>query len=381
MAKAQARARARRSGNIDALSLPSVSPALRVGVIGGGAFAEVAHLPGLAAHPAARVVVVCSRRRERALALAERFGVPETSDDWAAVCARPDLDAVSIATANAEHRGPALLALAQGKHVFCEKPLATSVAGAEEMARAAAASGRVAQVAFTYRYLYGVQELRRRLLAGEVGEPVVFRAHHEYWNTLHPESAITWRERRGTGGGVLYDTGSHLFDLARFLCGEIAAVRGSLLRVPRERRDERTGETAAVESDDLASAELRFQSGAAGHWQASRVTPARGPAHVQVLGAGGVLEASLSRGRFDALRRASPTRAGFEERWEELPLPAAAGDGQAHALPRLLASFVDACLRGRLAPGDASFADGLAAQRALAAVERSAERGWVELAV
>jgi predicted dehydrogenase len=353
---------------------------LRVAVIGAGSFAEAGHLPGLVAHPRAEVVALCTRRPERGRELAARFAVPEVVADWAEVCARRDLDAVTICTANDEHRDAALAALAHGKHVLCEKPLAASVGAAEEMARAAAASGRVHVVAFTYRYLYGVRELRRRVRAGEVGEPALFRAHHEYWSTLHPQSTITWRERRPAArGGVLHDTGSHLFDLARFLVGDLAAVRGATLRVPRRRRDASTGELAEVETEDLAAAWMRFAGGAGGHWQASRVTPARAPAVVQILGEEGLLEAQLSRGRFDALRRARPSPSGRGEEWEELPLPPAAGDGEAHALPLMMAAFVDACLAGAAATDDATFADGLAVQRALAAVEVSAGAGWVSL--
>src|SRR6185436_12207854 len=135
-------------------------------VIGAGAFAEACHLPGLQAHPGAEVVALCSRRRERAEALAARFGVPRVETDLAAAIARDEVDAVSICTPNDAHREAALLAFAHGKHVFCEKPLGLTVEEAEEMTRAALASGRVHQVAFTYRFLHGIEELRRRLQAG-----------------------------------------------------------------------------------------------------------------------------------------------------------------------------------------------------------------------
>jgi predicted dehydrogenase len=361
-----------------------MSQRLRVGVVGAGAFAEAGHLPGLAAHPRVELVAICSRRPARGRALAERFGVAEVVGDWASLCARPDLDAVTLCTAPDEHHRAALAALASGKHVLCEKPLATSVAEAEEMAAAAARSGRVHAVAFTYRYLHGVQELRRRLRAGEIGEPLLLRAQHDSWNTLHPEASVTWRETRaGSGGGVLGDTGTHLFDLGRFLLGELAAVRGFTLRAPRRRRDAWTGEMAAVVTEDVAGAEMRFRSGASGVWQASRVAPSRAGNHVQVLGSEGVLEASLSRGRHDALRRARPSPQGWSESWEVLPLPAAAAPdlraGGAHAVTRMMASFVDACLAGRPGPEDATFADGLAVERALAAVEASADSGWVDV--
>ncbi|HEX4964412.1 MAG TPA: Gfo/Idh/MocA family oxidoreductase [Thermoanaerobaculia bacterium] len=332
---------------------------LRFGVIGAGAFAEACHVPGLQSHPQAEVVAICGRRRERAEALAGRFGIPAVHDDPAELLEREDLDGVTLCTPNAAHREQALLAFARGKHVFCEKPLGLSVAEAEEMARAAAVSGRVNQVAFSYRYLYGVEELRRRVQAGDAGEPFLFRAHHEYWDGLR---ASGWRELKGpSGGGVLYDLGSHFFDLARHLLGPVEDVKADLQLLPRP----------GVETDDLAMAWFRFASGAHGHWHASRITPPRAQNYVQVVGREGALEALLSRGALDALRIATPGKAG----WEDLPLPEEARDGKPHALGRMMRSFVDACLRGGIGEGDASFEDGLAVQGDLRAAEESVGNG------
>ena len=347
---------------------------LRFGVIGAGAFAEACHIPGLLSHPRAEVAAVCGRRLERTQKLAGRFGIPEVCTDPGELCARHDLDGIAICTPNAAHREQALLAFAGGKHVFCEKPLGLSVAEAEEMVCAAEASGRIHQVAFTYRYLYGIGELRRRVRAGDVGEPYLFRAHHEYWDGLRPGASIGWRELRApAGGGVLYDSGSHFFDLARFILGPIAAVKAALQFLPRQAIEAASSEPRNVETDDIASAWFRHASGVRGQWYASRITPPRAENYVQVVGTEGTLEALLSRGRLDALRAARPGMAG----WEELPLPEEAHDGQAHALGRMMRSFVDACLRGSLGEGDASFHDGLAAQRAITAAEESDGVGWV----
>jgi len=349
---------------------------LRCLVIGAGAFAEACHLPGLQAHPGAEVVALCSRRRERAEALAARFGVPRVETDLAAAIARDEVDAVSICTPNDAHREAALLAFAHGKHVFCEKPLGLTVVEAEEMTRAALASGRVHQVAFTYRFLHGIEELRRRLQAGEVGEPYLFRGHHEFWDGMKPGAAIGWRELQGpAGGGVLWDSGSHLFDLARFLLGPIAAVQATTQRVPREAVEARSGERRAVETDDLAMAWLRFASGVRGHWHASRITPTREVGFVQVVGSAGALEAKLSRGWADGVR----TVAAGEKEMRELPLPDESRDGKPHALPRMMARFVDACRAGTSAPADATFEDGLAAQRLLAAAAQADRGDWVPL--
>jgi len=353
---------------------------LRVGVVGAGAFAEACHLPGLLSHAGAEVVAIAGRGAERlgrARALASKFGVREVATSGLELCSRDDLDAVTIATPNDSHAELALAAFAAGKHVFCEKPLGLSVAQAEAMARAARRAGRVAMVSFTYRHLYGVEELARRLRAGEIGEPFLFRAHHEFWDGLRGDAEIGWRERRApSGGGVLHDSGSHFFDLARFLVGdEIVRTKGVTQHLPRRRRAAGSGEVVEVETDDVAAAWFRFARGCRGQWLTSRITPPRGDNFVQVVGSEGALEALLSRGRLDALRIARPGGRG----WEELPLAAAASDGESHALWRMMRSFVDACRRGALAPGDASFEDGLAAQRLIAATEDSLDRGWVEV--
>jgi predicted dehydrogenase len=357
-----------------------MSASLRCAVIGAGAFAEACHLPGLRMAPGVEVVALCGRRRERAEALAQRFAVPRVYTDARDLLAREEVDAVAICTPNAAHHEQALLALAAGKHVLCEKPLALTVGEAEEMTAAARRSGRVHLVAFTYRYLHGVAELRRRVRAGDIGEPFLFRAHHEYWDALRPGASIGWRELQApSGGGVLWDSGSHFFDLARHLVGPVSAVAATTQHLPREAVETASGERRAVETDDLAVAWLRFaeRPQARGHWHASRITPPRGDNHVQVVGREGALEALLSRGRLDRLR---VVRAG-ERDWRELPLPPEAAEGRAHALGRMMTAFVEACRRGAPDETDATFADGLAAQRLLAAAERSAsEGGWVELA-
>src|SRR5262249_50552689 len=121
---------------------------VRFGVIGAGGFAEICHVPGLQSHPRAEVVALCGRNRERGEAMAARLGVPEAITDYRELVARPDIDAVTITAPNVAHHPIAMAALAAGKHVFCEKPLAMNREQATEMRQAAEGSGRIHQVAF-----------------------------------------------------------------------------------------------------------------------------------------------------------------------------------------------------------------------------------------
>ncbi|MFN3651683.1 MAG: Gfo/Idh/MocA family protein [Armatimonadota bacterium] len=358
---------------------PLSSRKLRVGVIGAGGFAEICHVPGLQSHPQAEVVALCGRRVEHARAMADRLGVPEVHTDYRELCARDDLDAVTITTPNAVHAEQAIEAFRHGKHVFCEKPLGMTVAQVREMLRAAEESGRIHQVAFTFRYTYGVQELRRRVRAGEIGQPYYIRLRWDGWGGLSSGFKAGWRETlEEAGGGVLYDMGSHLHDLAHFTLGPVEALTGLLHHVPREREDRLTGERRPVETDDLAAAWFEHESGVRGEWFMSRATPPQGDnSYMEVVGPEGALQCALSRGNVERLRLSRPD----QPQWEDVPLPEEAYDGTPHGLGIMMRSFVDACLRGSLdGDVDASFQDGLAAQQALAAVAESAgSRRWIAL--
>lgn len=356
----------------------SAEKKLRFGVIGAGDFAETCHVRGLQSHPQGEVVALCGRRYDHARAMADRLGVPDVHTDYRDLCAREDVDGVTIATPNVFHAEQAIEALRQEKHVFCEKPLAIDVAEAEEIVRLAESSGKVHQVGFTFRYTYGLRELRRRVREGEIGEPYYLRAQYDSWVGLETDWQVGWRETRElAGGGMLYDLGSHLFDAARFVLGPIAQVSGFVHNIPRQRSEQRTGRRIEVETDDIAAAWFRHQSGVRGQWFISRATPFfTDNGYLEVIGPKGALKASLSRGSVDLLKASSPNR----PEWEEVLLSAEARDGKPHALNIMMRSFVDSCLRGSLDKLDASFHDGLATQQALAVVMAANEHlTWARL--
>jgi len=358
--------------------MPALPP-LRIAVIGTGNFAEVCHIPGIISHPAAEVVSVYGRRLEAARALADRFGIAGATDEFAAICEDPNIDAVTIATAHVAHASQALMALRAGKHVFCEKPLGMNAAEAREMAAVGEASGKIHQVAFTFRYNYGLSEMRRRITAGEIGKPFLARIQYDRWDGLSADWVTSWRSKtQFAGAGILFEVGSHLFDITRHVLGPIDSVIGYTHLVPRDAADEISGEMAPAETDDLFSAWVRHESGVRTQIFTSRVTPPFAElGYLEIVGDKGALKASLSRGGVDRLKASTP---GVPA-WSELPLPVEASDGQPHALPRMIHSFVDACLRGKLDPGvDASFRDGLEAQLAMAALleSQTAER-WIRL--
>ena len=280
---------------------------------------------------------------------------------------------MTIVTENVFHAEQAITALNHGKHVLCEKPLAMNTAEAREMTNAADKSGKVHQVAFTFRYGCAIGELRRRLRAGDIGKPFYLRIQYDGWDGLQPDWQTGWREKQSlAGGGMLYDLGAHLFDIARFVLGPISSVSGFTHSIPRCRIDKRTAEPARVETDDLAAVWFTQPHGVRGQWFASRITPPFAQnGYVEVIGPQGALKASLSRGKFDLLKISRPTSPS----WEELPLPAAVNNGEPHCLATMMRSFVEACLRGHIDEElDASFEDGLAVQQCIEDVLRFQEQ-------
>ena len=242
-----------------------------------------------------------------------------------------------------------------------------NVAEARDMLAAAEASGCVHQVGFIFRYNVGIAELRRRIAAGEIGQPFYLRIQYDNWEGLRPDWRATWRERHElAAGGVLFNIGSHLFDIARYVLGPIESATGFFFNVPRQRLDRKTGEPTMVETDDFANCWFQFANGVRGQWCVSRVTPPFAEyGYVEVIGTEGALKAALSRGRIDVLKSSRPA----DPAWQELPLPPEAKDDTQHALTGLMHGFVEACRRGRIdADLDASFHDGLAAQQGMAAV-------------
>ena len=367
---------------------------VRVAVLGAALFAETGHIPGLRSHPQAEVVALYSRDLERARSMAERCGVPVATDDLGTLLARNDVDAVTIVSSNDQHRPYALAALAAGKHVLCEKPMALSVAEAAEMTRAARASGLVHQIGFTFRHTYCLQEMRRLVGDGTVARPHFVEVHGEWLIPPVADAAATWRDSLAVhGSGHVGEMGSHFLDTVDFVCApacgyvtELAAVTHLL---PRRVQDA-GGALHDVDTPDLASILLRTEGGLQGLIQASRITAApisygmihwgerqRGHfGYIIVTGGKGALMATFTRGEGDTLQQTDE-----RGRWQRVELPAEASDMQPHGVSRMMASFVDAVLRGKSGEFDATFEDGYRSQSAIEAVlEAGRSKRWEPVA-
>ena len=187
---------------------------VRLGVVGAGAIAQLAHIPVLSRMRGAELVAVCDNDRPKARALADRFGVPDVFTDIEDLLELDELDAVVIATPNHLHEPHALSALAAKRHVLCERPLALSSRGVERILAAASRADRKVSVANNHRYRTDLQTLSRFIAGGELGKIVGMRGGS--YTFKRPSEG--WRFRRvESGGGAFLDQGVPLLDLALWL--------------------------------------------------------------------------------------------------------------------------------------------------------------------
>src|SRR5690349_2495991 len=150
---------------------------LRVAVLGAGAWARFAHIPGWLRDPRCEVVTVCDVERERAEDIARHFGIPEASGDWQATVGRPDIDVVDVATPSHTHFELAWAALEAGKHVLCEKPVAYDFRQTLRAADLADGKRLRTKLGFTFRYSPGVKYAKSLIDDGFVGTPFFFNGY------------------------------------------------------------------------------------------------------------------------------------------------------------------------------------------------------------
>ena len=204
---------------------------VRLGILGCGSIARAAHLRSLARIRGGQVIAFADTTAANLDAARPLAPGARAVADYGDVLAMPEVDAVIIALPPALHASAAIAALNQGKHVYVEKPLATSVNDASRVLEAARRSGLIAMMGFNYRHNPLVQRARSAIGAGAVGTPVSVRTVF----TTPARAIPAWKRQRESGGGVLLDLAVHHIDLIRFLLGtEVAHVSADVLSARSE---------------------------------------------------------------------------------------------------------------------------------------------------
>ena len=373
-------------------------PTLRVGLIGYG-FMGKAHSNAWRQAPRfcnlpveVQMSTLCGRDAKAVNRAAANFGWEKTTTDWRAVVSDPAIDVIDITTPNNSHALIAIAAAEAGKAILCEKPLATDVADAERMTAAVRKARVVNMVCHNYRRVPALALAQEMIARGELGDRLFhYRARYAQDWIVDPAFPLVWRlQKSAAGSGSLGDLGSHLIDLGRFLVGEFKEVCAMLETFVRHRPlPGKRKPRAKVTVDDALAVIGRFRNGALATLEATRFAPGRKNAlTIEINGSAGSLLFNLeqmNRLRFYSTRGPEMER-GFREIIVTEPShpylahwwPPGHLLGYEHSFVHTIADFVRAVVAKKSAAP--TFADGLATQRVLAAIEESARaKKWTRL--
>jgi predicted dehydrogenase len=338
-------------------------------------------------------------RDEAALAdAADRFGFATTTTDW-----RDALDEIDILYnlgPNWLHVEPTIEALDRDLHVFCEKPLAPSVEGAERVAQAARRSDGMAGVAFNFRAVPALIYAKRLIDDGVLGDIHHVRAQYLQDWLIDPDAPWSWRnDEKLAGSGALGDLGAHTVDILQYLVDDVARVSGQLKTFVDERpiegqdargdsaghEDSEGEKTKPVTVDDAYTANVELENGAIGTIEASRFANGRKNDHtIEIEGSKGSLRYDHERlNELEVLREddrgyqtvlVTDAEDPYIDRW----WPPGHVIGWEHTFVHENYEFLTALEEGNQFQPD--FQTGLQVQQVLAAIEESDETGsWVTL--
>ncbi|MEV5690381.1 Gfo/Idh/MocA family oxidoreductase [Micromonospora globbae] len=359
----------------------------------------------------ARMALICGRDAGNVAEAADRLGWDAYTTDWRDLVSRDDIDVVDVCTPGDSHAEIALAALAAGKHVLCEKPLANTVEEARAMAAAAAtarASGVRSMCGFNYRRVPAVAMMRRLVADGRLGVIRHVRAAYLQDWIVDPQFPLVWRlQKDRAGSGALGDIGAHIIDLTQYVTGQrITGVSAVTETFVKERplpagssglaatvdghADGAGPATGPVTVDDAALFVARLDGGALATYEASRFATGRKNAlRVEINGSLGSVVFDLER--LNELEFYDATLPTAEQGFSRILVTE--GDhpymsawwppghiiGYEHSFTHQMRDFIEAIATGT--DPEPSFADALQVQLVLDAVVRSAELGssWTDV--
>lgn len=260
---------------------------VKVGVIGAGFIAQQSHIPYYLANPYSKIVGVADPAPARLEEVKKRFRVEDVYLDYADLLEK-GIDAVSICAPTRHHSKIAVDAANKGLDVLCEKPIALTLDEADTMISACTKNNVKLMIGFNYRFIRNHQEAKKMIRKGRIGKP--FFVHGQFASQgpyEHPERTKDsfYFDPEG-GGGVLFDSGSHLFDLLRWFMGEVETVRACRSSYNN------------MDVDDVAVVSLEFENGCVGTitcmWtQIESWSAMRNEGFIKVIGDEGKIVSSL----------------------------------------------------------------------------------------
>lgn len=259
------------------------APEIGVGMLG-YAFMGKAHsnafrtIPYMMYPPPAipRMVAIAGRNEEAVKEAARRYGYERYYTDWHKLVEDGDIQLFDNGGPNDAHAEPSIAAAQAGKHVLCEKPLGRTAEESKTMLDAVQKAGVKHMVAFNYRFVPAIRQIRQLVESGALGQIYHFRAVYlQEWIMPHYNTPMIWRLQKETAGsGALGDLGAHIIDLARYLVGEINSV-SAMTKTFIPERPAADGGMGKVDVDDAFAAVVEFDNGALGTLEATRFAAGR----------------------------------------------------------------------------------------------------------
>jgi predicted dehydrogenase len=364
---------------------------VRVGVLGAGAWALGAHLPGYRRDPRCRLVAIADTEIERARQAARDFDIPVAVADARELVTRDDIDLVDVCTPSHTHFDLAWSALEAGKHVLCEKPVAYDFRDTQRAAALARRKGLKTKVGLTFRYSPAIRYMRELVADGFIGTPFIFNGYEQNSQWLDPMNPLRQVDPDADQSilqvSSLEGYGAPIIDLAHLFVGsDLSQVVGTMRNFIPQRMVRATGRMMRMNIDDGDIFLGEFANGALCSVQTSFVTVGNYPGiEARVYGSKGALICRLveEAGICETLRAATPDQVEFRE----LDVPARCyppGGSREESwrtlfYANLVSSFIGEILSGDDA-NEGNFSDGAWVQEVINAVEQSfRERRWVSL--
>ncbi|WP_078544682.1 Gfo/Idh/MocA family protein [Litchfieldia alkalitelluris] len=343
---------------------------------------------------------ISGRNEENVKQAAEKMGWASYETDWRRLIERDDIDLIDIVAPNDSHAEMVIAAAEAGKHIICEKPLAMTVEQAERMLEAVEKNKVVHMICHNYRFAPAVQFAKKLIKEGRLGKIRHIRATYLQDWIMDPNFPLTWRLRKDvTGTGTLGDIAAHSIDLARFLVGEFTEVVGMMETFIKERPiGEMTGglsgkveggEMGEVDVDDAAAFMARFENGALGVFEATRLAGGnRNGNRFEINGELGSIRWDMENMNnlqvyFDQDEHGLQGFRTINCTEEYHPFagaywPAGHIIGYEHTFINLFTELMNGIATGK--SPEPNFVDGLKNQKVLHAIEESAKKkSWVEI--
>jgi predicted dehydrogenase len=340
-----------------------------------------------------KITHVCTSRQSSAQKGAEQVGAAHAVTDFREITENPQIDIVHICTPNHLHKEALLSALANGKHIYCDKPLVKDWTEALEIRKALQGYTGTAQMTLQNRFFPATMRARQLLEEDRIGRILEFRACYLHSGSASPQAPLKWKLSAEAGGGVIADLASHVMDLVHYLLGDYQELSAQTrIAYPERPSVENPAQMLKVEAEDNVMMLARMSNGALGHISASKIaTGIEDELRFEIHGSKGALRFNgMDPHHLEFYDMASPesplggtrgwTAIDTGQRYEKpagFPTPKASiGWMRSHV--QCLYHFLESVHAGR--PGNPGLEQGIYVQNLMEKVRESAQTGqWTTI--